>query len=97
MHLLEDKFGVTAQAAVVAGPAAGPAAGGEAAAENPLGCRAYRRWRAEDCRHQDCEGGDGSDGKQDLVDGAPKMLKTGLKKEAEALKKQIEEAGGKLP
>ena len=36
-------------------------------------------------------------GSKDLVDGAPKMLKTGLKKEAEALKKQIEEAGGKLP
>ena len=34
---------------------------------------------------------------KDLVDGAPKMLKTGMKKEeAEALKKQIEEAGGKV-
>lgn len=34
---------------------------------------------------------------KDLVDGAPKMLKEGMKKEdAEALKKQIEEAGGKV-
>ncbi len=34
---------------------------------------------------------------KDLVDGAPKMVKEGMKKEeAEALKKQIEEAGGKV-
>ncbi len=34
---------------------------------------------------------------KDLVDAAPGMLKTGMKKEdAEALKKRIEEAGGKV-
>lgn len=34
---------------------------------------------------------------KDLVDGAPGMLKSGMKKEdAEALKKKIEEAGGKV-
>jgi large subunit ribosomal protein L7/L12 len=34
---------------------------------------------------------------KDLVDGAPAMLKTDMKKEdAEALKKQVEEAGGKV-
>ena len=34
---------------------------------------------------------------KDLVDGAPAMLKTGMKKEeAEELKKRIEEAGGKV-
>ena len=34
---------------------------------------------------------------KDLVDGAPAMLKEGMKKEdAEALKKKIEEAGGKV-
>jgi large subunit ribosomal protein L7/L12 len=34
---------------------------------------------------------------KDLVDGAPKMVKEGLKKEeAEDIKKQIEEAGGKV-
>ena len=34
---------------------------------------------------------------KDLVDGAPAMLKTGMKKEdAEALKKAVEEAGGKV-
>ena len=34
---------------------------------------------------------------KDMVDGAPGMLKTGMKKEeAEALKKRIEEAGGKI-
>jgi large subunit ribosomal protein L7/L12 len=32
-----------------------------------------------------------------LVDGAPKMVKEGVKKEdAEAMKKKIEEAGGKV-
>lgn len=34
---------------------------------------------------------------KDLVDGAPAMLKTDMKKEdAESLKKQVEEAGGKV-
>jgi large subunit ribosomal protein L7/L12 len=34
---------------------------------------------------------------KDLVDGAPKMLKEGMKKaDAEELKKRIEEAGGKV-
>lgn len=34
---------------------------------------------------------------KDLVDGAPKIVKEGLKKaEAEAMKKQLEEAGGKV-
>ena len=34
---------------------------------------------------------------KDMVDGAPAMLKTGMKKEeAEALKKKIEDAGGKV-
>ncbi len=34
---------------------------------------------------------------KDLVDAAPSMLKTGMKKEeAEALKKSIEDAGGKV-
>lgn len=34
---------------------------------------------------------------KDLVDGAPKVLKEGLKKdEAEALKKKLEDAGGKV-
>ncbi len=34
---------------------------------------------------------------KDLVDAAPSMLKQGMKKEdAEALKKKIEEAGGKI-
>jgi len=34
---------------------------------------------------------------KDLVDGAPKILKEGVKKEeAEAIKKRLEEAGGKV-
>ncbi len=34
---------------------------------------------------------------KDLVDGAPKVMKEGMKKdEAEALKKKVEEAGGKV-
>ena len=34
---------------------------------------------------------------KDLVDGAPAVLKAGMKKdEAEALKKKIEDAGGKV-
>jgi len=34
---------------------------------------------------------------KDMVDGAPKVIKTGVKKEdAEAMKKKIEEAGGQV-
>ena len=82
VHLLEEKFGVTAQAAVVAGPAVAAAAG-----EQKIGVIKVVKEVL----------GLGLKEAKDLVDGAPAVLKQGVKKEdANAMKKQIEEAGGKV-
>ena len=94
----EEKFGVSAAAMAVAGPAAG--AGAAAAAEeqteftvvlenfgaNKVGViKAVREIT-----------GLGLKEAKDLVDGAPKPLKEGVSKaDAEAAKKKLEEAGAK--
>ena len=95
----EEKFGVSAAAMAVAGPAAG-AGGGAAAVEeqteftvvlenfgaNKVGViKAVREIT-----------GLGLKEAKDLVDGAPKPLKEGVSKaDAEAAKKKLEEAGAK--
>lgn len=95
VKVFEEKFGVSATAVAAAGPAAGPAEEGKSTFDVEL-----------------TSGGDqkiavikvvkealalGLKEAKDLVDGAPGMLKAGLKKEeAEELKKKIEEAGGKV-
>lgn len=94
----EEKFGVSAAAMAVAGPAAG---GGAAAAEeqtefnvilteagaNKVGViKAVREIT-----------GLGLKEAKDLVDGAPKAVKEGVAKaDAEAAKKKLEEAGAKV-
>jgi len=94
----EEKFGVSAAAMAVAGPAAG---GGAAAAEeqtefnvilaevgaNKVGViKAVREIT-----------GLGLKEAKDLVDGAPKAVKEGVSKaDAEAAKKKLEEAGAKV-
>ena len=97
--LLEDKWGVSA-AAPVAVAAAGAPAGGEAAAEKD----------EFDVVHADAGGnkiavikevraitGLGLKEAKDLVEGAPKDLKTGVKKEeAEEMKTKLEAAGAKV-
>ena len=95
----EEKFGVSAAAMAVAGPAGGAAAGGAAAEEqteftvvladvgaNKVGViKAVREIT-----------GLGLKEAKDLVDGAPKPVKEGLAKaDAEAAKKKLEEAGAK--
>ena len=95
VKLLEAKWGVSAAAAVVAGPAAGPAAEEKssfdvelaAAGATPIQViKAIKEVLALGLKEA-----------KDMVDGAPTMVKTGLKKdEAEALKKKIEDAGGKV-
>ncbi len=96
VKLLEEKWGVSAAAAVVAGPAAGAAAAEEkdsfdlelaAAGATPIQViKAVKEAL-----------GLGLKEAKDLVDGAPSMVKQGMKKdEAEALKKKIEDAGGKV-
>jgi large subunit ribosomal protein L7/L12 len=95
---IEEKFGVSA-AAVAAAPAAGGAAAGgaeekdsftvvlESAGEQKIAVMKVVKEAL----------GLGLKEAKDLVDAAPATLKDGMKKdEAEALKKSIEEAGGKI-
>lgn len=98
VKVFEKKFGVSA-AAVAAAPAAGAGAGAGEEAKSTMDVELT-------------DGGAnkiavikvvkevlalGLKEAKDMVDGAPAMLKTGMKKEeAEDLKKKIEEAGGKV-
>ena len=92
----EEKFGVSAAAMAVAGPAG--AGGGGAAAEeqteftvNLLEAGANKVSVIKAVREIT---GLGLKEAKDLVDGAPKEVKTGVTKdEADSLKKQLEEAG----
>lgn len=94
---LEEKFGVSA-AAVAMAPAGGAAAGGaeekssfdveltDGGATKIAVIKVVKEALALGLKEA-----------KDLVDGAPAMLKTGMKKEdADALKKAVEEAGGKV-
>jgi large subunit ribosomal protein L7/L12 len=99
VKLLEEKWGVSAQAAVaVAAPAA---AGAAAPAEEAKDSFDVELTAAGGTPIQVIKAvkevlGLGLKEAKDLVDGAPSMLKQGMKKdEAEAFKKKIEEAGGK--
>jgi large subunit ribosomal protein L7/L12 len=97
---MEDKFGVSAAAAVsVAAPAAGGAAAAAveekteftvmllAAGENKVNTiKAVREVTSLGLKEA-----------KDLVDGAPKPIKEGINKaDAEAIKKKMEEAGAKV-
>jgi large subunit ribosomal protein L7/L12 len=97
VKVLEEKWGVSAAAAVAV---AGPAAAGEAAEEKssfdveltaagatPIQViKAVKEVLALGLKEA-----------KELVDGVPSVLKTGMKKEeAEEFKKKIEDAGGKV-
>jgi large subunit ribosomal protein L7/L12 len=97
---MEDKFGVSAAAASVA-VAAAPAAGGAAAAEEKTDftvvLAAAGEKKVEVIKVVRAATGLGLKEAKDLVDGAPKPIKEGINKaDAEALKKQLEEAGAKV-
>ena len=97
VKLLEEKFGVSAQAVMVAG---GPADAREAVEEkdsfNAVLTAAGDQRVAVIKAIKDALGLGLKEAK-DLVEGVPSTLKEGLKKdEAEALKKAIETAGGKV-
>ena len=94
---IEEKWGVSATAVAVAGPAAGA---GEAAEE-----KSVFNVKLTDAGAQKIAVikvvkealSLGLKEAKDLVDAAPSVLKEGVKKEdAEDLKKKIEEAGGKV-
>ena len=96
---IEEKFGVTAAAAVAAAPvaAAGDAAGGEAAEEKDefdVVLSAAGDQKVQVIKAVRAITGLGLKEAKDLVDGAPNTLKEGVKKEeAEEMLKQLSEAG----
>ncbi|MFA6547376.1 MAG: 50S ribosomal protein L7/L12 [Candidatus Magasanikbacteria bacterium] len=99
VKILEEKFGVSASAPAMM-MAAAPAATGAPVEEKTefnveltdFGANKINVIKAV----KEVTGLGLADAKA-LVDGAPKMIKEGLKKdEAEAMKKKIEEAGGKV-
>ena len=96
---MEEKFGVSAAAAVVA--VAGPAAGAGAAAveektEFTVMLNSSGENKVSVIKVVRAVTGLGLKEAKDLVDGAPKAVKEAIpKKDAEDIKKQIEDAGGK--
>ena len=96
--LLEEKWGVTA--AVAAAPAAGGAAAGAAAEEKTEFNVMLKDGGANKInviKEVRAITGLGLKEAKDLVEGAPKMLKEGVKKEeADKIKKQLEDAGAKV-
>ena len=96
---MEDKFGVSAAAAVaVAGPAAAaPAAAAEEQTEFTVVLSAFGENKVNVIKAVRELTGLGLKEAKDLVDGAPKPVKEGVNKaDAEAAKKKLEEAGGKV-
>lgn len=96
VKVFEKKFGVSAQAVASAAPVAAVAAGDEkstvavhlkeAGAQKIAVIKVIKEVLALGLKEA-----------KDLVDSAPALIKDGMKKEdAEALKKQIEAAGGKV-
>lgn len=97
VKVLEEKFGVSAAAVAVAGPAAGA---GEAAEEKTsfnVELTAPGEQKIAVMKVVKEILALGLKEAKDLVDGAPSMLKEGMKKaEAEEFKKKLEEAGAKV-
>lgn len=94
---IEEKWGVSAAAVAVAGPAAGGAAGAEEKSEFDVELTSAGEQKIAVIKAVKEALGLGLAESKTLVESAPAMLKQGMKKEdAEALKKKVEEAGGKV-
>jgi large subunit ribosomal protein L7/L12 len=100
---LEEKFGVTAAAPVIMGgmmPSGGGGAGTAPAEEKTEFTVVLKEAGAQKInviKVVRAATGLGLKEAKDLVDGAPKAVKEGIPKdEAERLKKELEEAGGKV-
>ena len=100
IKMMEEKFGVSAAAAVAA---AGPAAAGPAAAaveektEFTVMLLAAGEKKVEVIKVVRAATGLGLKEAKDLVDGAPKAVKEAINKaDSDALKKQLEDAGAKV-
>jgi large subunit ribosomal protein L7/L12 len=96
---MEEKFGVSAAAAAVAvaAPSAGPAAAAEEQTEFTVMLLAAGEKKVEVIKVVRAATGLGLKEAKDLVDGAPKPVKEAIPKaDADALKKQLEDAGAKV-
>ncbi len=97
IEAMEEKFGVTAAAAVAAVPAAGGDAGGEAAAEKTefdVVLTGFGDKKVAVIKAVRGLTGLGLKEAKEAVEGAPTVLKEGVsKEEAEEAKKALEEAG----
>ncbi len=97
VKLFEKKFGVSAAAVAVAAPGAGGAAGAEEKSSFNVELVDGGAQKIAVIKVVKEVLGLGLKEAKDLVDGAPKVLKEGVKKEeAEEIKKKVEEAGGKV-
>jgi large subunit ribosomal protein L7/L12 len=97
VKLLEKKFGVSAAAVAVAGPAAGAGEAAEEKSSFNVELTAVGEQKIAVIKVVKEVLGLGLKEAKDLVESAPAMIKEGLKKEeAEEVKKKIEEAGGKV-
>ncbi|MDO8514641.1 MAG: 50S ribosomal protein L7/L12 [bacterium] len=95
VKVLEKKFGVSAQAVAVAGPAAGAAADEKTEFNVELTSMGEQKIAVIKIVKEVL--GLGLAEAKTMVEGAPIMMKTDVKKEdAEAWKKKIETAGGKV-
>ena len=97
VKLLEKKFGVSAAAVASAAPLAGAAPAADAGGLVNVHLASAGEQKIAVIKAVKEVLGLGLKEAKDLVDGAPALLKDGMKKEeAEALKKVIEAAGGKV-
>ena len=95
---LEEKWGVTAAAPVAAAPAGGAAApAGEEKSEFSIFLASAGDKKINVIKEVRAITGLGLKEAKDLVEGAPKEVKTGVnKKEAEEIKQKLEAAGAKV-
>ncbi len=100
IEAMEEKFGVTAAAAVAAAPAAGGDAGGEGAAEKSefdVVLTGFGDKKVGVIKAVRGLTGLGLKEAKDAVEGVPSTLKEGVsKEEAEEAKKTLEEAGASV-
>lgn len=97
VKFLEKKFGVSASAVAVAAPAGGAAAAAEEKTSFDVNLADAGANKIAVIKVIKEVLGLGLKEAKDLVDAAPSVLKAGMKKEdADALKKQVEDAGGKV-
>ena len=94
---LEEKWGVSAAAAVAAAPAAGGAAPAEEKSEFTIMLTSAGDKKINVIKEVRAVTALGLKEAKDLVEGAPKEVKTGVpKKEAEEIKAKLEAAGAKV-